>query len=111
MAGVITAWRQWTEFIRAHRIYKERAKQTSKQRKLDLLRQAQQAADKGNAHELWKTARTLAPKAPRKRLQLRREGHMTMITPEEELSYRRHQGPYSIPLPSTCGFQPGSPGT
>ncbi|CAE7368000.1 unnamed protein product, partial [Symbiodinium microadriaticum] len=77
--------RQWAEFSRAHRIYKARAKQRSKQRKTDLLCQAQQAADKGNAHELWKTVKLLAPKAPKKGLQLHRGGHM--ITPEEELDW------------------------
>ncbi|CAE7873969.1 SEP2 [Symbiodinium sp. KB8] len=85
LAGIFTAWRQWAEFSSAHRIYKARAKQRSKQRKTDLLCQAQQAADKGNAHELWKTVKLLAPKAPRKRLQLHRNGHM--ISPEEELEW------------------------
>ncbi|CAE7334859.1 unnamed protein product, partial [Symbiodinium microadriaticum] len=85
LAGIFTAWRQWAEFSSAQRIYKARAKQRSKQRKTDLLCQAQQAADKGNAHELWKTVILLAPKAPRKRLQLHKNGHM--ITPEEELEW------------------------
>ncbi|CAE7400543.1 unnamed protein product [Symbiodinium sp. CCMP2456] len=85
MPGIINAWRQWTEFSRAHRVHKARSKQRSKQRKQDLLQQAQTAAAQGNMHEMWKLIRQLAPKAPKKRLQLHREGHM--LSPEAELEW------------------------
>ena len=57
IAGIVTAWRQWADLSRAHRIHKERSKQRAKQRKIDLLQQAQRAADQGNANELWKVVR------------------------------------------------------
>ena len=96
LPGIITAWRQWTQFQQAYRVHKERSKQRSKQRKLDLLHQAQQAADKGNVHELWKVIRSLAPKAPRKRLQLHKDGHL--ISPEAELDWilEAYGGRYAV---------------
>ncbi|CAE7323550.1 unnamed protein product [Symbiodinium sp. CCMP2456] len=85
MPGIINAWRQWTEFCRAHRLHKTRSKQRSKQRKQDLLQQAQAAATQGNVHKTWKIIRQLAPKARKKRLQLHKDGHM--ISPDEELDW------------------------
>ena len=114
LPGILTAWKQWTQFQQAHRINKERSKQRSKQRKIDLLQQAQQAADQGNVHELWKTIRRLAPKAPRKRLQLHKDGHM--ISPEAELGWileaygdryavDDHQAPISFTFPQHQGLE------
>ncbi|CAE7487295.1 unnamed protein product, partial [Symbiodinium sp. KB8] len=113
LPGVLTAWKQWTQFQQAHRIHKERSRQRSKQRKIDLLQQAQQAAAQGNVHELWKTIRRLAPKAPRKRLQLHKDGHM--ISPEAELDWileaygdryavDDHQAPISFTFPQHQGL-------
>eukprot|EP00439_Symbiodinium_sp_Y106_P046963 s2644_g6.t1 len=84
-AGVFTAWRTWTQYMQAHRIHKARAKARSKQRKQDLLQQAQIAAAKQDARELYKIIKQLAPRAPKKQLQLYRGGHMIPI--EEEMSW------------------------
>ena len=65
-AGVFTAWRTWTQYMQAHRIHKARAKARSKQRKQDLLQQAQIAAAKQDARELYKIIKQLAPRAPKK---------------------------------------------
>ena len=71
--GVVTAWQQWARFIQAHRIHKARSQERSKQRRISLLEQAQQAGDRGDAHGLSKVVKQLAPKAPRiRKLQLRR---------------------------------------
>ena len=85
MQGVVTAWKQWTRFSQAHRLHETRSKERSKQRKLDLLAQAQQAADRGDAHGLWRTIKQLAPRAPRRKLQLHKNGHMIPV--EEELEW------------------------
>ncbi len=77
--GVMTAWRTWTKYTQAHRIHKLRSKERSKQRKQDLLQQAQLAASKHDARELYKVIKQLAPRTPRKRLQLYRNGHMIPI--------------------------------
>ena len=84
-SGVITAWRTWTQYMQAHRIHKARAKERSKSRKRDLVQQAQAAAAKHDARELYKIINQLAPRTPRKHLQLYRDGHMIPI--EEEMSW------------------------
>ena len=84
-SGVITAWRTWTQYMQAHRIHKARAKERSKSRKRDLVQQAQAAAAKHDARELYKIIKQLAPRTPRKHLQLYRDGHMIPI--EEEMSW------------------------
>ena len=83
--GILTAWRTWTQYMQAYRIHKQRSKARSKQRKHDLLAQAQLAASKQDARELYKVIKQLAPRAPRKRLQLYKNGHMIPI--EEEMAW------------------------
>ena len=53
-SGVFTAWRTWTQYMQAHRIHKARAKERSISRKRNLLQQAQEAAAKHDARELYK---------------------------------------------------------
>ena len=83
--GIVGAWRVWVQFQKAHRIHKKRSKSRTKQRRDELLEQAQQAARAGNFFGLWKVVKQLAPKAPRRRLQLRQEGKL--LSPEEELQW------------------------
>ncbi|CAE7740061.1 MCAT [Symbiodinium sp. CCMP2456] len=83
--GVITAWQQWATFSCAHREHKARAKERSKARKRDLLNTAQQAAQRGGMHQVWKVVQTLAPKIKRKPLQLYKEGRI--MAPEAELDW------------------------
>ncbi|CAE7319892.1 unnamed protein product [Symbiodinium microadriaticum] len=60
-------------------------RQRSKQRKLDILDSAQQAANEGNAYKVWQAVKKLVPKVPRKQLQLHKHG--TMMTFREELDW------------------------
>ncbi|CAE7805071.1 unnamed protein product, partial [Symbiodinium sp. CCMP2592] len=83
--GIVTAWRQWATFSKAHREHKQRAKAKSKERKYDLLRTAQEAAQQGNMHKVWQVVKTLAPKSKRKQLQLHKDGHI--MTPQAELDW------------------------
>ena len=85
MAGIIQAWRCWVDFQRAHALHKDRSRQRSKQRKLDILETAQQASNEGNAYKVWQAVKKLVPKAPRKQLQLHRHG--AMMTFREELDW------------------------
>ena len=96
MQGVITAWRQWAQFTQAHRIHKARSKERSKQRRINLLDQGQQAANRGDAHGLWATVRQLAPKAPRRKLQLRRNGHMISVEAEMDWILEAYGQRYSV---------------
>ena len=84
-AGVLTAWKQWTQFTRAHREHKHRAKQRSKDKKYDLLNEAQLAAQAGDMHKVWTVVKSLAPKTKRKTLQLHRQGRI--MSPEAELDW------------------------
>ena len=83
--GILSAWKHWAHFQQAHRIHKQRSKQRVKQKRDDLLEQAQISARDGNLFGMWKIVKQMAPKAPRKRLQLNKDGHM--LTPEEELQW------------------------
>ena len=85
MAGVIQAWRCWVDFQRAHTLHKQRSRQRSKQRKTDIIDAAQQAANEGNAYKVWQAVQKLVPKAPRKQLQLHKNG--AMMTFREELDW------------------------
>ena len=83
--GILSAWRLWAQFQKAHQIHKQRSKQRVKQKRDELLEQAQISARDGHLFGMWKIVKQLAPKAPRKRLQLNRDGHM--LSPEEELQW------------------------
>ena len=69
---------------------KARSKERSKQRRINLLDQAQQAANRGDAHGLW------APKAPRGKLQLRRNGHMISVEAEMDWILEAYGQRYSV---------------
>ncbi|CAE7947484.1 unnamed protein product, partial [Symbiodinium sp. KB8] len=75
----------WADFQRAHALHMNRSRQRSKQRKLDILDSAQQAANEGNAYKVWQAVKKLVPKVPRKQLQLHKHG--TMMTFREELDW------------------------
>ena len=83
--GIVSAWKVWVQFQQAHRIHKQKSKQRVKQKRDDLLEQAQISARDGNLFGMWKIVKQLAPKAPRKRLQLNKDGHM--LSHEEELQW------------------------
>ena len=84
--GMFQAWRQWAKFMLMHREHKKKARTLQKQRVADLLLlQARIAADKHDTHGTYKVVRMLAPKLPRKSLQLRKDG--LMMTPTEELQW------------------------
>ena len=83
--GIVSAWKVWVQFQKAHRIHKQRSKQRTKQKRDDLLEQAQQSARAGNLFGLWKVVKQLAPKAPRRRLQLHKDGQI--LSPDEELQW------------------------
>ena len=85
LAGIFQAWRCWADFQRAHALHMNRSRQRSKQRKLDILDSAQQAANEGNAYKVWQAVKKLVPKVPRKQLQLHKHG--TMMTFREELDW------------------------
>ena len=61
--GVMTAWRLWVQFQRAHSIHKQRSRERIRKKRDDLLEQANAAAWKGNLFGLWKVVKQLAPKA------------------------------------------------
>ncbi|CAE7573790.1 unnamed protein product [Symbiodinium sp. CCMP2592] len=82
MQGIATAWKLWVRFQRAHKAHKDRSRQRTKQKRDDLLQQAQEAADKGHYSGLWRIVKQMTPKVPRKRLQLHRNGHIISTTEE-----------------------------
>ena len=80
--GVVTAWRLWVQFQRAHQIHKQRSRKRIRHKRDDLLEQANAAAHSGNLFGLWKVVKQFAPKAPRKRLQLHQEGRILSTNAE-----------------------------
>ncbi|CAE7660156.1 MCAT [Symbiodinium sp. CCMP2592] len=102
--GIVEAWKLWTQFSRAHRIHKQRAKVRSKVRRDELLEQAEQAAEKGNAHEMWSVVKRLAPKSRPKKVQLYRHGQI--MTPGAELDWIVEE--FGKPYGATSSTEPGS---
>ena len=83
--GIVTAWRLWVQFQRAYQIHKQRSRERIRQKRDDLLEQANTAAHSGNLFGLWRVVKQLAPKAPRKRLQLHQEGRILSTDEEPEV--------------------------
>ena len=105
--GMLTAWQLWVRFQQAHRIHKQRSRRRTKDRRDELLVQAQQAADQGNTYGLWRIVKQLAPKAPRKRLQLHKEGNI--LSTSEELSWilEAYGERYGANTPATLKIENG----
>ena len=85
MQGVVQAWKLWVRFSQAHRIHKQRAINRAKVKRDDLLQQAQQAAEAGNVHQVWKVVKTMAPKTRFRKVQLYQNGQI--MAPEAELDW------------------------
>ena len=64
MQGVVTAWEAMDKIQPSPQITKTRSKERSKQRKLDLLAQAQQAADRGGRTRPLADYQAISPKGP-----------------------------------------------
>ena len=63
--------------------------------------QAQQAADQGNTYGLWRVVKQLAPKAPRKRLQLHKDGCILSTSAELEWILKAYGEIYGADTPDT----------
>eukprot|EP00439_Symbiodinium_sp_Y106_P020947 s5929_g2.t1 len=109
--GTFMAWRLWARFQQAHRIHKQRSRKRSKEARDDLLMQAQQAADRGNTFGLWRVVKQLAPKAPRKRLQLHRDGCILSTTEELEWILKDYGVRYGANETDTFMVQAGQAAT
>ena len=69
--------------------------------------QAQQAADQGNTYGLWRVVKQLAPKAPRKRLQLHRDGRILSTSEELEWILEAYGERYGANTAATIAVQDG----
>ena len=85
MQGIMEAWKLWTRFAEAHRLHKQRANRRAKARRDELLAQAQDAATKGDLHQMWSVVKRLAPKTQFRRVQLHKHG--LIMAPEAELDW------------------------
>ena len=81
---VLTSWRLIARFLSMQRQIRTFGKQKRKQEIQDLIQQAEDAYENGNMKVIYSVVGTLAPKQPRKRAQLRGEGHR-VLSPLEEL--------------------------
>ena len=72
---VLTSWRLMARFLSMRRQIRIYGKQKRKQEIQDLIQQAEDAYENGNMKVIYSVVRTRAHKQPRKRAQLRGEGH------------------------------------
>ena len=70
--GLVEAWRCWVQGQRWQVRCKQRSREVRRERRLQLLQEAQQAADTHDAWTLYRIVRKLAPKQRGHRFQLRR---------------------------------------
>ena len=82
--GFVKAWKRWTMFQKWQKQYTQRGKAVRKERRLQLLREAQTAADRHDQWKLYQIVRRLAPRQRHCKLQLKAGG--CLLSPVEEMT-------------------------
>ena len=82
--NVWMAWRHMARFTRMHKHFRAQGRQNRRQLYLEHITRAQQAANCHDSRTLYSIIRQLAPKQPRRRIQLRSQDH-TLLTNAQEL--------------------------
>ena len=83
LGGLVKAWKHWTMFQKWQKQYTQRGKAVRRERRLQLLREAQVAADRHDQWKLYQIVRRLAPRQRLCKLQLREGG--CLLSPVEEM--------------------------
>ena len=83
LGGLVKAWKHWTMFQKWQKQYTQRGKAVRKERRLQLLREAQTAADRHDQWKLYQIVRRLAPRQRHCKLQLKAGG--CLLSPVEEM--------------------------
>ena len=83
LRGLFVAWRCWGRFQHMHKQYAMHSMNLRKEKRLRTLSDVRQAADKHDTWGLYKIIRSIAPKCPAKKFQIRKDGHL--LGPSEEL--------------------------
>ena len=77
------AWRHIARFTRMHRHFRTQGRLNRRQLYLEHITRAQQAANRHDSRTLYSIIRQLAPKQPRRRIQLRDENHALLTNAQE----------------------------
>ena len=85
LSSLLSLWRSECNFKKLHARFRRSGRQLRKERSLRLLDVAEAAARAHNQKELFDVIRRLAPKQPRRRVQLRGETNQ-LLTNQQELS-------------------------
>ena len=83
LRGLFVAWRCWGRFQQMHKQYAVHSMNLRKEKRLQTLSDARQAADKHDTWGLYKIVRSIAPKCPARKFQVRKDGHL--LSPSEEV--------------------------
>eukprot|EP00438_Fugacium_kawagutii_P018546 Skav204351 [mRNA] locus=scaffold3936:141329:147985:- [translate_table: standard] len=76
LRGIVMAWKKWTAFQQACRADKQLAKQRCEHRALQLLEEAQQAADRHDQFNMYRLIQRYSPKQIPQKIQLKSNGQM-----------------------------------
>ena len=83
LRGMFVAWRCWGQFQKMHKQYTAHSLNLRKEKRLQTLQTAREAADKHDSWGLCKIVRNIAPKCPARKFQVRKDGQL--LSPSEEL--------------------------
>ena len=83
LRGMFVAWRCWGQFQKMHKQYTAHSLNLRKEKRLQTLQTAREAADKHDSWGLYKIVRNIAPKCPARKFQVRKDGQL--LSPSEEL--------------------------
>ena len=83
---ILRRWKVWAAYFRHYRIYKQKCQERRKQFLRDKMAEAEIASRKHDLRSVYNIVRSLAPKAPRKRTQLKgKEGSLLSRTEEADV--------------------------
>ena len=80
---IFQAWRHWSRFSQLQREHVRHGRELRKAKQIQVMQDARSAADRRDMWGRYKIVRQLAPKHPRRKMQIRQDG--CILTPDQEL--------------------------
>ena len=90
LKDMLRRWKIWAAYFRQYRAFKNQCQERKKQYLCDKMVEAEFASRKHDLRSVYNIARSLAPKAPRKRTQLKGEEGSLLSRAEEAILFCEH---------------------
>ena len=86
LRDMLNRWKVWAAYFRQYRVHKKQCQERKKQYLRDKMKEAELASRKHDLRSVYNIVRSLAPKAPRTRTQLKgKDGGMLSRAEEAEV--------------------------